>query len=201
MCTHSEPKIKHLKFPKYEIRSDVMCIPGLTIPITNVLVFVHMWLYLIFHKWKLFMPDDICSAKTFSWYFFKALIYVVHMCTLIPHFLWRQSSKIPCKKWKSANNWLCPPTHPKQCFSIFLMLLFSSNKHYDGSCFFFFLQLSEHHAECLEDLLRVLEQFWCSYTLKGTSDVFLFFGRPHKFPKLQSMNPPKWRMSVQIFRP
>jgi len=135
---------------------------------------------------KLLLQEMVPWLKppALSWYFFKALIYVVHMCTLIPHFLWRWSSKIPCKKWKSANNWWCPPSPClKQCFNISLMLLFSSNKHYDGSCFFF-LQLPKHHA-------RVLEQFWCSYTLKGTSDVFLFLGRPRKFPKLQSMNPPK----------
>ena len=89
---------------------------------------------------------------------------------------------------------------PKQCFSISLMLLFSLNKHCDGSCFFFFLQLPEHHAECLKDLLRVLEQFWYYYTLRDPSDVFLFLGRPCEFPKLQSMNPPKVRNECTNFQ-
>jgi hypothetical protein len=36
--------------------------------------------------------------------------------------------------------------------------------------------------------------------LKGPSDVFLFLGRPHEFPKLQSMNPPKVRNECTNFQ-
>jgi hypothetical protein len=37
--------------------------------------------------------------------------------------------------------------------------------------------------------VRVVEQFWWSFPLKGWSDVFLFLRRPREFAKPQSTNP------------
>jgi hypothetical protein len=93
------------------------------------------------------------------------------------------------KKRKSANNWVSPP--PKKRIVYYSIVFFVSlQKHYDGSCFFFSFRISRGMAQTP---VQVVEQFWCSYPLKGPSDVFLFLGQRSEFAKPRSTNPRKAR--------
>ena len=60
-----------------------------------------------------------------------------------------------------------------KCFS------FLSQKHYNGSCFFFpplHLRIS---SGMVRRLVRVVEQFWSSYPLKGPRDILCFYCLGH----------------------
>ena len=51
----------------------------------------------------------------------------------------------------------------------------------------------QYRSEEWWKLVRVVEQFWCSFPLKGPSDVLLFLGQPRKFAKRRSTQPRKER--------
>jgi hypothetical protein len=51
---------------------------------------------------------------------------------------------------------------------------------------------------CLKDLLRVLIQFWCSYPLKGPSDIFIL-GETQRISKTAKYEPTKSEERVYKF--
>ena len=73
-----------------------------------------------------------------------------------------------------------------------LVFFFSLQKHCEGSCFFFHLTRWTSW-DVARRPVRVVEQFWCSYPLKGPTDIFVFIRRPHEFAKPHNTHPRKAR--------